>query len=135
MKEAMPKIGSIVRVRREGVGRARERARCSICTRRLWFKPIRFVEAEGVPEPRLSWTLCKPCYQALLTEMHRSPVRSLLRARVAMGIVASERLPQAHSPKITSYISDRRWIFFMSAGFILAMLVHLALIVIVGGMK
>lgn len=85
-------------------------------------------------EPRLSWTLCKGCYHALLAELRRSPIRSPLRLRIAIGLVASERWPQAYSTVVKNYIYDRRWIVFMAAGFFVAMLLHLIIIVMVAGM-
>lgn len=136
MKEAMRRSGSVVAVRREGSRKLRRRmaTSCSVCTNRIWFSPIRVVEPEGVPEPRLSWTLCKRCYQALLVEMRRSPVRSPLRLRIAMGMVASELWPLAYSTRVRAYVSDRKWIVFIALGFIVAMIVHLALIVMVAAM-
>ena len=81
-----------------------------------------------MPEPRHSWTLCKSCYRALLSEMRRSPVSSPLRLRIALGLVAAERWPKAyrtHRP----LLSDRRWVIFIAWGFVIAMLFHLMLIV------
>ncbi|GCF08312.1 hypothetical protein [Dictyobacter arantiisoli] len=108
---------------------------CSICTNRIWSEPMNIVEPDGVPEPRLSWTLCKACYQALVVEMSRSPLQSPLRLRIAMGLVAAERWPHAYSTRVREYVSDRRWIIFMAAAFIIAMLVHLMLIVMIAGIK
>lgn len=88
-------------------------------------------EPVGVPEPRLSWTLCKQCHQALLQEMERSPVLSPLRLRIAIGIIAAERWPHAYSTRVRDYISDRRWIVFMAAAFITAMILHLFIIVMI----
>ncbi len=130
MKEAIRRSGSVIAVRREGSRRPRKVVtRCSICNGRIWFHPLRVIEPEGVPEPRLRWSLCKPCYHALLDEMRVSPVRSPLRLRVAVGIVASERWPQAYPTRVRTYLTDRRWLVFIAVGFIIAMLVHLALIV------
>lgn len=58
-----------------------------------WFRPIALIEPVDAPEPRRAWTLCKPCYQALVAEIDRSPLRSPVRLRVAMGLVAAERSP------------------------------------------
>lgn len=131
MKEAMRRSGSVVAVRHEGPRRQRRRVvtHCSICNGRIWFHPLRVTEPEGVPEPRLTWALCKPCYHALVNEMRISPVRSPLRLRVAVGIVASERWPQAYPTRVRTYFADRKWLIFIAVGFIIAMLVHLALIV------
>ncbi len=129
--------GSVVAVRRDVPRRRRKRTAmcCSICTGRIWFDPVHLIEPEDVADPRLSWTLCKPCYRALLVEMRRSPIRTPLRLRVAIGIVASERWPQAYPTKARASISDYKWFIFIAAGFVMAMIVHLALIVMVAGMK
>jgi hypothetical protein len=137
MKEATHGNGSVVAIRHDRPRGPRKGMmhRCSICTSRIWFNPVHLMEPEGVPEPRLSWTLCRPCYRALLTELHRSPVRSPLRLRVAIGLVASERWPQAYSSRMRTFVSDRRWLVFIAVGFIVAILLHLVLIVMVAGMR
>ena len=121
---------SAVATRSEELRRARKRAsvRCSICARRIWFNAMHLMEPVGVPEPRQSWTLCKRCHELLLAEMHRSPVRSPLRLRIAMGIVAAERSPYVYAPTHKPF-SDRTWIVVMAWGFGIAMLLHLVLIV------
>lgn len=137
MKEAM-RGGSPVAVgSHDEASRQKRRVitRCSICNSRVWGRPLRIMEPEGVPEPRLTWTLCKPCYSALLNEMRVSPVRSPLRLRIAVGLVASERWPQAYPSRVRLYISDRRWFVFIMVGLIVAMLVHLALIVAIAGLR
>jgi hypothetical protein len=96
--------------------------------------PFLVTEPEGVPEPALSWTLCKPCFQALVVELRHSPVRSPLRLRIAMGLVAAERWPQAYPTRLRLYISDHRWIVFIATSFIIAMIAHLVLIVWVAGL-
>lgn len=73
-----------------------ELIRCSICTNFIWFRPIALKESAGVPEPRHEWVLCKPCHEALLVEMRRSSIRSPVRLRIAMGLVAAERSPHAY---------------------------------------
>ena len=137
MKGAVPRGGSVVADHRENPRWLRKRAvtRCAICTRRIWFNAIHLTEPEGVPEPRLSWALCKHCYGALLAEMERSPVRSPLRLRIAMGIVAAERWPEAYPSKVSMYMSDRRWVVFIAVGFAVAMLLHLVLVVMVAAMR
>ena len=137
MKEAMRGGSPVVTGSQEETRRLRRRVitRCSICNSRIWRRPLRVMEPEGVPDPRLTWTLCKPCYNALLNEMRVSPVRSPLRLRIAVGIVASERWPQAYPTRVRLYISDRRWFVFIMVGLIIAMLVHLALIVAIAGLR
>ncbi len=131
MKEVTRRSGSVVAVRREGLRRRKRRVvtHCSICNGRIWFHPLRVIEPEGVPEPRLTWTLCKPCYHVLLEEMRVSPVRSPLRLRVAIGIVASERWPQAYTTRVRMYLADRRLLVFMAVGLIVTMIIHLAILV------
>jgi len=137
MKEALRGGGSDAAVRRERTPRKTRfsTARCSICIRHVWLDPIYLTEPEGVPEPRLSWVLCKRCHEVLTEEMQRSPVLSPLRLRIAMGMVASEYWPHAYPTRMRAYISDRKWIVFIAVGFIVAMVVHLALIVMVAAMK
>ena len=107
---------------------------CSICTSYIWSEPIVVVEPEGVPEPRLTWHLCKPCYQELQIQLARSPVHSPLRVRIAMGLVAAERWPHAYATRVRDYVNDRRWIVLMAVVFIIAMLVHLMLIVMIAAL-
>jgi hypothetical protein len=135
MKDAVHNTGPVVPVERDG---SRKKKRlgtcCSICTRHIWFDYVALTEPEGVPEPRHSWTLCHECHLALVTEMRRSPVRSPLRLRVAMGIIASERWPLAYSTQKSAAVSDHRWIVILSVGFFVAMLLHLVLIVLLAGL-
>jgi len=130
MKDAMHSGGPAVMARQENSRRPKRRVnvRCSVCSRYAWFDAVPLMEPEGAPEPRLSWTLCKACYGLLLTEMRRSPVRSPMRLRIAMGLVAAERWPKAYRTS-RPLLSDRRWIIFIAWGFVIAMLVHLMLIV------
>ena len=131
MKDAMHSGEPVVVLNQDDVqkGRRRKTFHCAVCSKRIWFDSVRMTEPEGVPEPRLSWLLCKECHGALLLEMRRSPVRSPLRLRIAIGIIASERWPQAYPTHFHEYISDRRWIIFMAICFFIAMIFHLALIV------
>jgi len=71
----------------------------------------------------------------LLTEFRRSPVRSPLRLRIAMGLIAAERSPHAYPTRAGEHISDHRWIVFIALGTFIAMLLHLALIVMIAGFK
>ena len=102
--------------------------RCSICERRMWYNFIPLIEPEDVPEPRQKWTLCKRCHQELLVQLRLSPVRTSLRLRIAMGLVAAERSPYAYAPT-RQPLSDRSWIIIMAWGFGIAMVLHLVLIV------
>ncbi|GHO89582.1 hypothetical protein KSZ_75880 [Dictyobacter formicarum] len=67
--------------------------------------------------------------------MTRSPVRSPLRLRIAMGIVAAERWPHAYSTRVREYINDRRLVLFIAIGLVVAMVLHLILIVMIAGLK
>jgi hypothetical protein len=108
---------------------------CSICSRRIWFDAIYVQEPEGVPEPRLSWVLCKECHGLLMAEFRRSPVRSPLRLRIAMGLIAADRSPHAYPTRVSERISDHRLIVFIAVGTFIAMILHLALIVMIAGIK
>jgi len=132
MSDSMHSGGPAVVVRQESSRRPKKRVnvRCSVCAHRTWFEAVPLIEPEGVPEPRHSWTLCKSCYRALLTEMRRSPVRSPMRLRIAMGLVAAERWPKAYRSRARRpLLSDHRWVVFIAWGFVIAMLFHLMLIV------
>src|SRR5256884_7368059 len=87
-------------------------------------------DQEAFPTPRHSWILCQECYQALLVEMRRSPIRTPLRLRIAMGLVASERWPQSYSSSFIM-LGDRKKILFIAWTFVIAMILHLALIVMI----
>jgi len=102
--------------------------RCSICTCNIWLHPIAFKEPQGAPEPRHSWVLCQSCHHALLVEMRRSPVRSPLRLRIALGIVAAERSPHAYGT--STHMRDQRRFIGIAWVFFIAMLLHLVLIII-----
>lgn len=104
--------------------------RCSICRRRLG-RSIHFLDETGaVPEPRQSWALCDECNSAVREQVRLSPVRSDLRLRVAVGLVATERTPSARRARFGE-LGDRRWEALLFWAFLLFMLAHLALIVFV----
>lgn len=62
-------------------------------------------------------------------EMHRSPIRSSVRLRIAMGLVAAERSPEAYNS--SSHIREQRefavimWLLFLFG------LLHLVVFVVV----
>src|SRR5947209_14009852 len=132
VKDIMRSGTSTATPQQQNSRRSKKRARleCSICTSRIWFEAIPLVEPEGVPEPRRSWTLCKSCHRGLLAEFRRSPIRSPLRLRIAMGLVAAERAPLAY-PRSNSFMNDKRWIVVLAWGFGIAMVLHLVLIVMI----
>ena len=71
--------------------------RCSICTHFILFNPTSLKEPIDAPEPRHEWTLCKACHEALLVEISRSVIRSSIRLRIAIGLVAAERSPKSYT--------------------------------------
>ena len=95
----MPGNDGTVATRRETGQRGRwyKPVRCSICTSFIWFNPIALKEPVEAPEPRQEWVLCKPCHEALLMEMQRSSIRSPVRLRIAMGLVAADRSPTTYN--------------------------------------
>lgn len=109
--------------------RKREKVRCSICTHRTWLRTFYLMEPAGVPDPRQTWSLCESCHAALLEEMRRSPVRSPLRLRIAVGIVASERSPYVYAPSFKP-LKERSWLIIIAWLFVITMLLHLAIIVL-----
>ncbi|GAC1447046.1 MAG: hypothetical protein PVSMB4_01150 [Ktedonobacterales bacterium] len=101
--------------------------RCSICTRRLGNSVASLDETGDVPAPRQSWLLCAACDTAVHAELERSPLRSPLRIRVAVGLVAADRSPKAlRVPRVG--LSDDAWLSFLFWGFGIFMLIHLAVI-------
>jgi hypothetical protein len=63
-----------------------------------------------------------------LVQFRLSPIRTPLRLRIAIGLVAAERSPYAYAPTRRP-LSDRSWILIMAWGFGIAMILHLILIV------
>lgn len=107
--------------------------RCSICARKIG-KSIVFLEETGdVPEPRQSWVLCQACADAVRQQMAQAPVHGPLRLRVAVGVVSTERTPTARRAR-RGQLTDVQWMKLLFVAFILAMLAHLALIVVVAGL-
>lgn len=129
-KEGRDASASALTAQVEGASSAEKQAneRCSICRRHTRFSTTLLTEPAGVPEPRQTWTLCKRCHAALQIEMYRSPVLSPLRLRIAIGIVAAERSPDAYAPTRKPF-NDHTLILVMAWGFVAFMLLHLVLIV------
>ncbi len=101
--------------------------RCSICTSFIWFRPIALAEPIGAPEPRHAWVLCKPCHHELLVEMRRSSLSSPARLRIAMGLVAAERSPDAYK---TYTVREQREFVWAVRLLILFTLWHLTILAI-----
>ena len=112
--------------------RGSERRSCSICRRRLGDAVFYLEETGDVPEPRQSWMLCRACNDAVKGQMAASPVRTPMRLRVAVALVATERTPEARRAHF-GQMSDASWIKLLFWTFVLAMLAHLAVIVMVAG--
>jgi hypothetical protein len=77
-------------------GRWYKPLRCSICRAFIWVHPIALKDPIDAPEPRHEWTLCKACHEALRVEIRRSVISSSIRLRIAIGLVAAERSPNAY---------------------------------------
>lgn len=108
------------------------RLTCGICRRRLG-KNVFFVEETGdVPEPHRSWVLCEACDKAVHQQMDLSPVRSPLRLRIAVGLVAAERTPEARRGQF-GQLSDEQWAKVFLWLFPITMIIHLAVIVAIAG--
>ena len=108
-----------------------EALRCAICERRLG-KTLTYLEETGadVPPPRQSWLLCDACNDAVHEQLEQSPVRSPLRLRVAVGLVAAERVPAARRGDLGE-LSDRMWERLLFWGIVAAFALHLAVMVFI----
>jgi len=131
----IPGNGEMAAARREIGQRGRwyKPIRCSICTSFIWFHPIILKEPVEAPEPRHEWVLCKPCHEALLVEMSRSTIRSAVRLRIAMGLVAAERSPKAYStstrsPEQEAFQREFTWFKWLVIFFAL---LHLVIFVVI----
>ena len=85
-----------------------------------------------MPEPRGSWALCERCNEAVHLQMEQSSVRSALRLRIAVGLVASEHTPEARRAKF-GQLSDDSWGKVFLWLLPITMLIHLAIIVLIAG--
>ncbi len=85
-----------------------------------------------MPEPRLSWVLCEECNAAVHEQMDLVPIRSPLRLRVAVGVVSTERTPEARRARL-GQMSDTAWMKLFFWLFLITMLVHLGVIVAIAG--
>jgi hypothetical protein len=104
--------------------------RCDICQRHTG-RDVAFLDETGdVPEPRRSWLLCPECNGAVSAELARSPVATPLRVRVAVGMVAAERSPQAVRKVRTGFREDA-WLPFLFWTFGIAMVLHLIVIALI----
>lgn len=65
--------------------------------------------------------------------MRHSPVRSPLRLRIALGLVAAERSPEAYG--VNSHARDQRRFIAIAWVLLIAMVLHLAIIVILATLR
>lgn len=107
--------------------------RCSICLRFIWFHRILLMEPVEAPEPRQHWVLCNPCHEALLVEIRRSTLRSTARLRIAVGLVAAERSPRAHTQQTSSSEQQQfqREFAWFTWALILFTLLHVVILLII----
>jgi hypothetical protein len=71
--------------------------RCEVCTKRTsnrTFVLHERLESSASPFANQTWRLCEGCAAAVVTEMQRSALRTPLRVRIAVGMVAAERQPR-----------------------------------------
>ena len=125
----IPENDGIIASRRETGQSARwyKPIRCSVCRSFIWFYPIALNEPVEAPEPRHEWVLCKPCHKALLAEMARSSIRSPMRLRIAMGLVAAERSPKAYVNELQTFQREFAWFTW---AMVLFGLLHVAIFII-----
>lgn len=133
MEHPLHVAGAQAGSREAGESRSRSDAlRCDICKRRLGSTVSYLEETGDVPEPRQSWVLCEECNAAVHEQMDLTPIRSSLRLRVAVGVVSTERTPEARRAH-RGQLSDTSWMKLFFWLFLITMLVHLAVIVAIAG--
>lgn len=106
------------------------RLHCAICEHRLGKTFRRLDEGAYVPDSGQSWALCAKCYQAVQRQIAAAPVRSPLRVRVAVGIVASERTPAARQAHWDDW-GERMFEHVLPVTIALAVIVHLITLVFI----
>lgn len=73
---------------------------CDICTQRTSHRMYDLYDHLGShssPQACQSWHLCEECAAAVRAEVERAALRTPLRVRIAVGVVAAERRP-VHRP-------------------------------------
>ncbi|MGO8949738.1 MAG: hypothetical protein ACLQUY_19210 [Ktedonobacterales bacterium] len=70
--------------------------RCAICDRRSSGPMYRVVESDPPDDEPRSWMLCADCANAVRQEVERADLRTPLRVRIAVGIVALQRRRRPH---------------------------------------
>ena len=104
--------------------------RCAICRKRMWTSALILKEPAEAPEPQQEWHLCKACYAAVMAQLDKSPLRTPVRMRVVVGLVAAERWPRARTRDLGKQREDHIWIVVLGWGFVGVMLLHLVIIVL-----
>jgi hypothetical protein len=105
------------------------RASCDVCGSHLHPHAYYLEEEVDVPGPRQSWTLCPVCTDAIERRLTQAPLQAPHRVRVAVGLVASERVgPHAVSERRpaaeSDRLADRRIERLLIAFFLLCFAVH-----------
>lgn len=85
----------------------RSSARCAICNRRAHDSMVALherldLQRLDIPGPRQTWLLCGGCAAAVAREVERSALRTPLRMRIAVGMVAAERRPHRRLAALSS---------------------------------
>lgn len=104
--------------------------RCAICRKRIWAGALTLKEPAEAPEPQQEWRLCKACHAAVMAQLEQSPLRTPVRMRVVVGLVAAERWPRARTRNLGKRREDHIWIAVLGWGFAGVMLLHLVIIVL-----
>lgn len=117
---------------------AEEHQRCAICEHKLGKSPrilkdtsiSETLNAHDPHDTKSTWMLCKTCFEAVQRQIDAGPVRSPLRVRIAVGLVASERTPAARRAYWDD-LGDRMFEHVLPITIALAVLVHLATLVFI----
>lgn len=104
--------------------------RCAICRKRIWAGALTLKEPAEAPQPQQEWRLCKTCHAEVIAQLEQSPLRTPVRMRVVVGLVAAERWPRARTRNLGKRREDHIWIAVLGWGFAGVMLLHLVIIVL-----
>jgi hypothetical protein len=105
------------------------RASCDVCGSHLYSHAYYLEEEADVPGPRQSWMLCPVCTDAIEHRLTQAPFQSPHRVRVAVGLVASERIgshavSERQADAKSDRLADRRIERLLVAFFLLCFAVH-----------
>jgi hypothetical protein len=109
----------------------RSRLRCSICEQRIPGEPIHIEEGQDVPQPPRTWLLCEACNTAVAEQLTRTPARTPLRLRIAVGIVAAERHPAHRAQAGDDWLTDKQIERLLIATVLFLFLMHAVVFIIV----